>query len=280
MKKRMFVLAAAAAMVFTGAVAQAATITASTASASGWFTSIATDTDGPATVGPFGPWQANNSALKVTTPNNAWIGGGNGNVASVAQFATTLGVLGFSDPASNAGYRGEWISTAANSQAGRQLTRYSKMLDFSPDVVLAGGGIAYNIGFSGDNNVVNISFSTGPANLSPPTALLGSPVAVILNEALPVNAPPQGNSFYRDFSGVAVLSSPVVTGPVSPIWITFTVYNETFQDSEGGTSPHGLSFAGVFRSLSAAEVIPLPGAVWGGLALMGLVAGNRMRRSV
>jgi len=256
MKKRMFVLAAAAAMAFVSAAANAASVVVTTgASWTSTYSNVnpfdVTDAglrlnEAPHSVSAIntdlpvpGGFSGANGALVYTesTPHTSWIGALAG--------SNWIGYKDLTNGAANTP-NGAGNDPRANL-VGYYLFETSILFTTSPGTVTLSGT------FASDNRVVGI-FVNGVALTFTQT---GIPEVT-----------------YNAISGTL----PSGTGPDgNPVKIQFIVENNRPQGNGNG-NPVGLMFSGLLET-TAGEVIPLPSAVWGGLALMGMVAGQRMRRN-
>ena len=269
MKKRMFVLAAAAAMAFVSAAANAAVVSVN--SGAGW-------TAGYNATSPFsGAPQLltraahSNSGLTAGLPD---LSSGFTGVGPALQYTTaspnsawtpSTGLPG----ASWLGYQdgtavGANGSTNGNNNANANFVGYYLFQTSVGFLTNDLGTINLSGRFSSDNRVVGVFLNGVALNIGSTTT-----------PGNPQTGTPEVT--YNTISGL--IAPPVVAGGLgNPVVISFIVENNR-PNNNGDGNPVGLLFSGTLTTDGTAPVIPLPSAVWGGLALMGMVVGNRARRS-
>ena len=265
MKKRMFVLAAAAAMAFVSAAANAAVV--SIKSGAGWTAGYNATSPFSAPNVLFNHPAHSGAGLNPNLPN---LGSGFGVLGAALQYTTaspnsawtpSTGLPGASWMGYKAGTNG---LTNSNNSANANFVGYYLFQTSVGFLTNDLGTINLSGNFSSDNRVVGVFLNGTPLNIgsitTPGDPQVGTPEVT-----------------YNTISGQ--ISAPVIDGaPGNPVVISFIVENNR-PDNNGDGNPVGLLFSGTLTTSGSALVIPLPSAVWGGLALMGMVVGNRARRS-
>lgn len=161
----------------------------------------------------------------------------------------------------------------SNNPAGDSIVLFDfegyQSATFTPTGLLAGGG-NYTLASTADAQTTYTSggYQTG----SPPGFLNGTADLGFADIRFDYSGPSFSNTTAVDvILGVITVNSSVSSGTVD---LTFTT------DTANGSSPPG---TGRFQEIIVARsgglaLVPLPGAVWGGLALFGLVGGARLRK--
>lgn len=171
-------------------------------------------------------------------------------------------------------YGGNWIgykngTNGANNTANLATQNdvgyymFSQDYSFAPgfNLVTFAAGLGTGKGFASDNRVVGIFINGVKINF--------------VQNGIANNAAPTGLTYEMTYGSITGSTAVNTTGP--NVRVTFIVENNNPTGTANG-NPAGLLVDGQL-SASQAPVIPLPAAVWGGLGLMGLIAGQRMRRS-
>lgn len=263
-------LAAAAAVAFVGAAVNAATFNVSTGA--GWTSDFLTKT------------QAQMDANKVLAPdtviaslvslNNA-VPEFTGSPAPVSAFVYNAGkpnAAWVDSTTTVSGARWNGYQTATNGNLNTVTNARQNDVGyylFSTDIAVganqivsfAAGGLNGK-GFASDNRVVGIFINNVKINF-------------VQNGSANNQAPAGSGVFEQTYGSITGSANTITTGPT--VRVTFIVENNNPTGTASG-NPAGLLVDGLLTA-SLAPGIPLPTAVWGGLALMGMVAGQRMRRA-